>query len=377
MIDVRWGISRKVSLGLFGIAFVTMLVSGASLHYINRFSSDFQTLSKKMIPASMGGSELMKLTQRLSANAPNIYLAENQLMRKALMNQINDDIGRKDELLQVLLDSGVSEKQVSDIARQFDLLVDNLNLLNTISQDLIDISKSIRAVFLRISELIEIQDDALEKIPTLQPSEHLLIKDLLDRQIIVLFRLQFEQDERAIARMGERFASLKKRTDESLQQYLAPPPATILQLKKEVDFYGVGSHNAFGKRIFQIELQSRIEETLFRNRFIVFELGKGVDGLFAAIHKRVRAQRSVFINQISVLLALAMSIPVITLIAALGTNIFLRRFVVSRILALEASMRDTSGATPMPTTGNDEIGSMARSVSYYLAGRKEYEASLR
>ena len=104
-----------------------------------------------------------------------------------------------------------------------------------------------------------------------------------------------------------------------------------------------------------------------------------MDTLYATITDDVNRQNDQFSRQIGILSIVIFLIPVLTILVAIATHAYIRRSIIYRILALEKSMYGyTKGRPlPIPTSGNDEITSMAESVSYFIDKRNEYEMSLK
>ena len=162
-------------------------------------------------------SKLLKITQRLMSDAPNIILKENQLIRESLMREMRANIKKKDELLRSLTLLGLLENDIRTIDRQFNLLVENLNLLNTLSSQRIDITKDNKQMVARLRELAEIEE-------TLSKGSHLAVtekgyysdaKNLLHQQIMILLSLQFEEDKKTIRDMEIRFVSLMQAVNDT------------------------------------------------------------------------------------------------------------------------------------------------------------------
>ncbi len=380
MRNIKLGISTKLLLGPWGIVIVTAIISGLTLMFFTRFDRNYQTISQQKVPSAIAASNLMKFTQRLISNAPSIVLAENQIARESIIKDIAEDAGQKDELLRALALLGASSDDVKAIARQFDLLLDNLDQLNTISGNLIDLTTGIKQVIGRLRMLMATEDVIPATIDS-KPAERELYLEthtILDQLIMILLSLQFERDQDAIDNLETRFVSFMQKTDENLRRLPVSEIGTLLQLKKEIDYYGKGTRDSFAGRLRQMAFQDEIEENQVQNKFISAELAKSVDSLFATIVNDVNAQREEFDTQIHFLSIMMFLTPTITFLVVIAVNVYIRRSIISRILALKECMHaHTEGrSVPIPIVSNDEITSMAQSVSYFIDTRNEYEQVL-
>lgn len=347
--------------------------------FLNSFNREYRIISHEKIPSAIASSNLMKLTQRLISNAPNILLAKNQIIRKSIMREIENDAGRKDELLDSMIALGIPNDEVAAISEKFNLLIENLNQLNNISNNLIELTTEVSHVVGRLRLLM---GSSVLKVEQLRKRERRIYMETisyLERQIDILLSIQFEEDKEKIHNLENGFVAIMLKTDEKLR-YLPYAEKELLRgMKKEIDYYGKGKRDSFAGRLKQLALQDEIEENLIQNRFLSAELAKDVDSLFSAIAKNVEGQHEEFDRQIYLLSMAMLLIPIITFLVAIAIHIYVRLSIISRILKLkECMVAQTEGRDiPIPIVGNDEITSMAKSVSYFINKRNEYEGVLR
>jgi signal transduction histidine kinase/DNA-binding NarL/FixJ family response regulator len=374
---IKLGISARVSVGLFGIVIVTLFASGVALVFFNQFNQNYQAISRQKVPAAIAASELVQLTQRLIAHAPSIILAENQIIRESLMQEIAQEAQQKDELLQSLALLGIPDDEVAAIAGRFDLLIENLDLLDALSTQLIDTTAGVNQVVARLNQLARTRDTLSEASNSTARERD--VQDLLDQRITILFSLQFEQDKGAIRDMETRFVSLMGETDKALRDLALAQGDALWQLKKELDYYGQGERDSFASRLLVMSLQDELERSLIQNSFFSSELGKSVDALFSTISEDVERRRDHFDRQAQLLSMVVLFIPLASFLVAVVMNAYIRRSVISRVLDLEKSMQAHIQGRPVPilVSGDDEIASMVKSVSFFIDKRAEYEEVLK
>ena len=189
----------------------------------------------------------------------------------------------------------------------------------------------------RLKSLGEVQDSLPEDsgFTSAEKEQYFETKALLDQQIMILLSIQFEENEEEINELKIRFVSLTQKIEEHIPGLPDLDANALPQLKRELDYYGKGKRDSFALRLRQVSLQIGIEENLIQNRFISSELGKSVDSLFSTITEEVNRQREQFDQQMILLTIGMFFIPGATLLVAIAINLYIRRSIISRILALE------------------------------------------
>ena len=79
-----------MGLALIGIFAVTQ--SGVAILAIARFGASFNQIAETNLPALIAASQLSELSQTLVATAPEIALADTQMRRQAIADQLNDRV---------------------------------------------------------------------------------------------------------------------------------------------------------------------------------------------------------------------------------------------------------------------------------------------
>ena len=131
-------------LALIGLFAVTQ--SGVAILAIARFGATFNQIAETNLPALIASSRMSELSQTLVAAAPEIALADTQLRRQTIEDQLNDRVAALVRTVARLDGAAVDQEQVSEMRRQLDELFVNLKGLNELVRERIDATNALEAV---------------------------------------------------------------------------------------------------------------------------------------------------------------------------------------------------------------------------------------
>jgi hypothetical protein len=83
-------VALTILIGLALIALVAIGQSAVAIFAIARFGTSFNEIADTNLPALIAASQLSELSQTLVATAPEIALANTQLSRQAITDQLNE-----------------------------------------------------------------------------------------------------------------------------------------------------------------------------------------------------------------------------------------------------------------------------------------------
>src|SRR5258707_6747806 len=83
----RVALTVMMGLGLIGLFAVTQ--TGIAILAIARFDASFKQIADTNLPALISASRLSELSQTIVATAPEIALADTQMRRQAITDQVN------------------------------------------------------------------------------------------------------------------------------------------------------------------------------------------------------------------------------------------------------------------------------------------------
>ena len=152
-----------MGLALIGLFAVTQ--SGVAILAIARFGASFNQIAETNLPALIASSRMSELSQTLVAAAPEIALADTQLRRQTIEDQLNDRVTALVRTVADLDRAAVDQEQVAEMRRQLDELFVNLKGLNELVRERIDATNALEAVMARLPRLAarvrKVADDSI------------------------------------------------------------------------------------------------------------------------------------------------------------------------------------------------------------------------
>jgi phosphoglycerate-specific signal transduction histidine kinase len=140
-----------IGLALIGLFAVTQ--SGVAILATARFAASFNQIAETNLPALMAASQLSELSQALVATAPEIALADTQIRRQTMADQLNERLMALAGTVERLDPAAVNREQVWYMQRQLETLVINLKGLDELVRERIDVNSAVEAVIARLPSL--------------------------------------------------------------------------------------------------------------------------------------------------------------------------------------------------------------------------------
>ena len=161
-----WFRRNRVALTILtGLALIALVAIGQSavvFFAIARFGTSFNEIANTNLPALIAASQLSQLSQTLVATAPEIALANTQLRRQAIIDQLNERAAALAGLVSRVGQTGTDHAQVADLQRELNVVVTNLKGLDEFVRRRIDASNALEAIVIRLPNFA----DAYERLPT-------------------------------------------------------------------------------------------------------------------------------------------------------------------------------------------------------------------
>jgi hypothetical protein len=175
-------VALTVLAGLALIGLLAIAQSGVAILAVARFGTSFNRIAEKSLPAVIGVSQLSELSQTLVATAPEIALADTQLRRQAITDQLNDRLASLARTVDRVDRSGVDHQLLSDTRNQLDSLVANLRALDDFVRRRIDADNAFETVMTRLPALAgrvrSTTDEAIAAGRDLEPHSDAMISPL-------------------------------------------------------------------------------------------------------------------------------------------------------------------------------------------------------
>ncbi|MCP4109236.1 MAG: response regulator [Desulfobacteraceae bacterium] len=372
MLKFRIGIASKVLSGMILIALVTVVSAGLATVAFQRFKISFDEISHRKLKGLIGASQLIRESEGLLANAPDIIMSRNQYIRANLARNIEAKAEKKETLLLLLEHAGISKKDIALLSGQFDLVFDNLRTLLDITTLRIDTEYVSLKVFKRLHRISQNLDILAKDHPLTNPGYHNWYYTVQQWIISMLFIANIDS-ERELNLVRQEYNDQLTRAD------IPDSSASVKSIQSQVIRYGSGKQNIFDLKQNLIDLQKKIEANLIENKFLSGELVKTANRIFSEIEADILKQNVLFDKEISVLTVMLIAIPMFAMLSAGMIYLYIRRSVIGRILILKKCMQDHVEDRPglIPLSGNDEITDMAASVDHFISEIQQREDKLK
>src|SRR3954468_15519254 len=138
----------RCAIGLFAVT-----QSGVAILAIVRFGASFNQISDTNLPALIAASQLSELSQTLVATAPEIALADTQIRRRTIVDQLNERVTAVAGTIERLDPAAVDREQASYMQRQLNTLVTNPRGLDELVRERIDTNDALEAAMARLPSL--------------------------------------------------------------------------------------------------------------------------------------------------------------------------------------------------------------------------------
>ena len=260
------------------------------------------------------------------------------------------------------------------MSRRSQRIFDNLQALVKLVGEQIEVDQRI----LQISILMRHTWESLilERKPD-QTASSLRIRELFVQMFSLLRDVPNISDSQRLEEYQGQILELKKRIDQALEdeRFETSP---FLSYARTLNLYGTGEKGLLPLSERRLRQKTVIRDRLIQNTFLSDGLVKQTEQVFSKVSAKIQRQSQKVTKEIEWIGGLFLLIPVVIVVSAILIFLFIRRSVTGRILALEQIMRAHVQGNPIsiPVEGEDEITSMARSLSYFVKKQREYEATL-
>src|SRR6516164_7598917 len=142
-------VALTILIGLALIALVAIGQSAVAFFAIARFGASFNEIADTN-SALIAASQLSQHSQTLVATAPEIALANTQLRRQAIIDQLNERAATLAGLVSRVDQTGTDHAKVADLQRELNVVVTNLKGLDEFVRRRIDASNAFEAIVIRL-----------------------------------------------------------------------------------------------------------------------------------------------------------------------------------------------------------------------------------
>ncbi|WP_051341598.1 hybrid sensor histidine kinase/response regulator [Azospirillum halopraeferens] len=364
----RGGVGRRVGVGLLVMAGVLLGVSGTALYHLSQFREALSTLATASLPRITAGAVLTGDLQQLLSQVTRLGAAASHPERRVVLAELTVKL---DAVAATAADlAGVAGGEtLPGVLRTLTLTVHDLDGLVAERIDAAaraeaaqDAARALaeEAGALAAAALPGLPPDRLEPLTAWIGATNGLVSDALHaanaRYLRDLRRLERTARTTLAALparidglepvQAARFAELRRRLDTALLDRDGLLPA-LAERQTAIARSRALTHQA----LVMVEEVVKLSRTLFER------VNTAADAEAAALSHTVERQNRVLVG-----------LAALGFLVALGVHLYLRRFLTSRLVRLNAAVLDRVDGreTPLPDGGGDEIATISRSIRHFL-----------
>jgi PAS domain S-box-containing protein len=369
-----------VFIGLFAVA-----ESGVAAFAIARFRASFNEIAEADLPALIAASKLSESSQTFVATAPEIILAESQLARQALADQLSERLASLGRAVDRVDQFAVDHRQVAEMRRQLNDLVANLNGLDGLVRERIEASNNFETIIVRLAPLATrvraVTDEVMMPGGTLESRSDAGMPSLDQIHLVEWSSAGLESITLMLATSTAHFSSRLDRMKAELSTLEARMeitrtklPLSILPriepLRHDIYEFGLGTSNIFDAQRVQIETGAAIQTALRLNQQISVKFIASVSEIVNTTQRDIAARANYFNKTTSYFDFLLIAISLLCFVVGLTIFIYIRHAVIRRLQLLQEYMRAQVEGQPgaISIDGEDEIAEMAKATKFFVAG---------
>jgi signal transduction histidine kinase/HPt (histidine-containing phosphotransfer) domain-containing protein/ActR/RegA family two-component response regulator len=392
-----WFRRNKVALTiLIGLALIALLAvtqSGVAILSVLRFGASFNEIADTNLPALIAASQLSELSQTLVATAPEIALADTQLRRRAVTDQINDRAAALARTVARVGQTMADHGQVADLQRELDIVVTNLKGLDEFVRQRIDANDALEAIVIRLPNLAgrvrKVADDAIIGEQNGAPRSETIVSApdrarLVEWSAAALECITLMLTTPAVINTSrlEGVTSELKTLIESMSNVQGQLPQALQSriggMHDEIAQSGIGVASLPEARRVQIETEAAIQTALRLIQRTSSAFVASVSAISRATQQDIAGRSAYFNRTVASFSLLSVVASLLCLAAVTAIFLYVQRAVITRLKLLQQYMRAQVEGRPaaIPTQGEDEISEMARATAFFVIELKKREEAL-
>ncbi len=378
------GISQRL---LFGLFLVATVLGGGVLFIFFRFSA-FHTRFEKIaheMPTFMLATELEHEARVLVSHTQEILMARGDYLVVDTQGHIKQSMTRiMDIISQVEPEKDVSI-QLQMLAKQYRRVADNQLDLVVLKEEQLRIKRQQEQIHRRLAVLLkEVTGDNLLLFPQLSVPSSPALKEWYSkicRAITLLLTSYTTQSQQNIETYTLELEQSMAQAAKVLEQLPAEIRDKLSRYQSEITAYAIGDNGLLFFRSEGMKLQRRIDDSLFKGRGYAAVLFASSHQLHADAKKITLGDEQKTASELHLFLFYLLFLAGMVLVSLVAIYIFVRRSVISRILAIRRELieYDADGAgerISIQERGDDELTSLAAGINYFLEQIQQREQQL-
>ncbi|MBF0455510.1 MAG: response regulator [Magnetococcales bacterium] len=344
----------------------------------DRFETTFSSLVENRLPELLVISQLMEKSEQLSSLAPEILMADNQIMGSAIIKRVKAVASISPALFHTLNQSELSKQQIEGLVEGFDKISKNLFAMNQVQQRIMMQENEIRIILTRLRRL---HGDLLPMVKDIKPIELNDNMWFLNVQlaIIELLSLNLSSHFNQHQLLEQRY---NQRLNHSLKALVTVSPARkavsqriLDELKRHPREREEGLLSKWRQIFFD---KNSVQGHLDRNRFLMDKLHQDLKLINAKVTGVFYSAKGRLLEEWSELSNILTWGLVIMILSAVMMLLYLKLSVIERLVTLRNAL-DThvrGEQAPLPLEGRDEVAEMAHAVEFFLQAISERQEKL-
>ena len=383
---IRFGVAFRLFGALLLNTFFALAAIATALYAFRQYREGFDRLALQSLPTLIAASELAERSQALSANAPNLAVADSHFAQQAVSQSLSEQLGAIAEVGERLKALAPATPGLAELLRTEASLKENLEKLDRFVGDRIEADSSAANLMLRLRNLAARVHaiDATQQPKILDEGTRTEISDYhssigaIDEAIAVALSTATADTTTRLKRLQSDFDALRTSARDALGRLPQPLGDPLIVVTQALEQYGSGRQSVFDERVRLLNSTSAVRGALLEGQRLSARFVASAKDVFNEVRQTTGVQSEFFSSQISRYTNVFVIIAGLCLLGAGAIFFYVNKSIIVRLRELSESMRArTEGRNvPIPTKGSDELADMARATHFFTASieRREQEA---
>src|SRR5215475_3395552 len=385
---IRFGVAFRLLGALLAITMFAIGASLAALYAFNQYRKGFDQIASSNLPALIAASDLAQRSEAISANAPNLAVADSHFARQAVGEALRGQLEGIAEIRTKLANLAPTAAGLSDLVRDEASLKANLETLDRLVADRIEADGAAANLTVRLRNLAaRMRAESMSQYSSLaaaggQPAGTEALNTwtaAASEAIVVMLSTSSADTSVRLIRLRSDFDALAAQAHAALDRLTPATVAALEPMERAMMQYSHRSPNIFNTRAAQLAAGSAVRGALLENKQLSAQFVASAASVFKSIQDDTHAQSDFFSGLIA---GYSRLLTMITLLCLAGSSFvffYINRFIILRLHNLSDSMHAHVTGRPVAirTSGSDEIAEMAKATQYFVQSIEKREAALR
>jgi signal transduction histidine kinase/CheY-like chemotaxis protein/HAMP domain-containing protein len=380
-----------MGLGLIGLFAVAQ--TGVAILAISRFDASFRQIADTNLPALISASRLSELSQTIVATAPEIALADTQMRRQAMTDQVNEHAASLARIADQIEQATADREQIAEMRRRLATLIANLKGLDELVRRRIEADEAFATVVSRLPALAARVRGVVDLVvagpghdtssdPALTEADRVPLIAWSAAGLESITLMLATPAARSTSRIDYAKADLVAfvaRMDAARQQVMPAARSKIDAMHQDIALFGLGAAGIFEARRAQIEAGAAVQTALRLIENNSREFVASVSAILSTTHGEIADRSAYFHRTVSSFYILIIGTSLLCVAAGAAIFFYVRRAVIFRLTRLQEYMQAQVEGQPATVSiaGEDEIAEMARAARFFVTTIEERERSTR